>query len=132
MIKNLLKIFLYIFIYSTFIIMPTFAFEDCVIMTKGKLTDIRIEDNTIIDVYPLITIMNEKNTLIVHPLKLGKTKFSTIKNNKEKIVFNVTVEENKTIIDEIDGFSILQIDEPPTPEEFDLDLPPIGIGEYKD
>ena len=131
MTKNLLKIFLYTFIYSIFVIMPAFAFEDCVIMTKGRLTDIRIEDNSIIDVYPLITIMNEKNTLIIHPLKLGKTKFSILKDKKEKITFNVRVEENKTIIDEVDGFSILQIDEPPNPEEYDLDLPPIGIGEFK-
>ena len=42
------------------------------------------------------------------------------------------LEEEKTIIDEVEGFEILQIDEPPTGEDFDLDLPPIGIGEFKE
>ena len=46
-------------------------------------------------------------------------------------MFNVLVEEDKTIIDDVKGFDILQIDEPPTGEDFDLDLPPLGIGEKK-
>lgn len=112
--------------------LPSFALEDCVITNNGKLTDISIEDNTVIDVFPLVTIMNKKNTLIVHPLKTGKTRFCVLKNGKEKIMFNVLVEEEKTIIDEVEGFEILQIDEPPTGEDFDLDLPPIGIGEFKE
>ena len=41
------------------------AREDCIISNSEKLTDIKIEHNDIIDVFPLITIMNEKNTLIV-------------------------------------------------------------------
>ena len=99
------------------------AFEDCVITTNGKLTDISIEDNTIIDVCPLVTIMNNKNTLIVSPLKVGKTRFCVLKNNKDIIMFNVEVKENKTIIEDVKGFDILAIDVPF--EEFVLDLPPI-------
>ena len=119
----------FIFFFMSFT--SAFALEDCVIFSDGKLTDISIEDNTVIDVYPLITIMNEKNTLIVHPLKLGKTRFCILKNGKEKVMFNVLVEEDRTLIDEVEGFSILQIDEPPNINEYDieLDLPPIGIGD---
>lgn len=98
------------------------AFEDYVITTNGKLTDISIEDNTIIDVHPLITISNSKNTLIVSPLKSGKTRFCVLKNNKEIVMFNVEVSENKTTIDSVKGFEILAIDSPF--EEFVLDLPP--------
>ncbi len=98
------------------------AFEDCVITTNGKLTDISIEDNTIIDVCPLVTIMNNKNTLIVSPLKLGKTRFCVLKNNKDIVMFNVEVLENKTIIDDVKGFEIFAIDAPF--EEFVIDLPP--------
>ena len=50
------------------------AFEDYLITTKGRLTDISIEDNTIVDVYPVITLMNDKNTLMVSPLAIGKTR----------------------------------------------------------
>lgn len=70
--------------------------------------------------------MNEKNTLIIHPLMKGKTRFCVLKNGKEKVMFNVTVEDDKTTVSDVEGFSILQIDEPPTIYEYDIDVPPIG------
>lgn len=103
--------------------LQTFAFEDFIITTQGRLTDISIEDNTIINVYPLITLMNDKNTLIVQPLKLGKTRFCVLKNNKDIVKFDVEVFANKTKISEIDGFDVLSVDTPPN--VFELDLPPI-------
>ena len=36
--------------------MPVYAFEDCLISTNGKLTDISIEHNDIVDVCPIVTI----------------------------------------------------------------------------
>ena len=104
------------------------AYEDYIIATNGKLTDISIEDNTVIDVYPLITIMNDKNTLIVSPLKTGKTRFCVLKNKKEKFMFNVEVSENKTTIDNVNGFEILSIDTPQREEELILDEPPLLKG----
>lgn len=103
--------------------LPTLAFEDYIITTKGKLTDISIEDNTIVDIYPLITIMNDKNTLMVSPLKTGKTRFCVLKNNKEKIMFQIEVLKNKTIIQEVKGFEILSLDKPI--EEIEIDKPPL-------
>ncbi len=104
--------------------LQTYAFEDYILSTKGKLTNISIEDNTIVDVYPLITIMNNKNTLFISPLKIGKTRFSVLKNGKEKVIFNVEIEENKTFIKEVEGFEMLSLD---MPEEsnFVLDEPPM-------
>lgn len=104
--------------------LQAFAFEDCIITTKGKLTDISIENNKIVDVYPLITIMNDKNTLMVTPLMAGKTRFCVLKNGKEKVMFNIEVNEHKTHIDNVEGFDILVLDKPET-EEFVLDEPPI-------
>ena len=106
-----------------------FAFQDCIIESDGKLTDISIENNTIVDVCPIFTIMNEKNTLYVHPLKEGKTRICVLKNGKQKIMFNVQITENETKIDDIEGFDILTIDEPP--EEIDIDEPPEGLGNEK-
>jgi len=102
----------------------SFALEDCLVTTNKKLSDIRIEDNTVIDVFPLYTIMNEKNTLIVHPLKIGKTRFSVLKENKNIILFNVKVTEDSTEISPAEGFDILEIDCPPNFYEFELDVPP--------
>lgn len=105
------------------------AFEDCLIVSDAKLSDISIEHNDIIDVCPIFTIMNEKNTLLVHPLKQGETRFCVLKNNKDKIMFNVQVSEGETKIDEKEGFEIITIDEPP--EGWDLDIPPQKLGEIE-
>lgn len=118
-----IKIFLLI---ST--LLPTFtqtanAYEDCLIISNGKLTDISIEDNTIVDVYPIITLMNDKNTLMVTPLKTGKTKLCVLKNNKDIVMFNIEVTEEKTLIDDVKGFDIFSLDTPDD-ETADLDEPP--------
>lgn len=120
MIKWLISIF---FIF--FITLQVQAFEECIITTNGKLTNISVVDDSIIEINSLITIMNEKNTLMVLPLKVGKTKVSVVKNNKDKIIFNIEVLENKTIIDKVEGFEILALDIPM--EGFELDEPPIGF-----
>ena len=93
--------------------LPTFAFEDYLITTDGKLTDIKIQHNDVINVYPLITVDNDKNTLIIEPLKVGETKFTVLKNNKDKYLFSVNVTENKTTVEVVEGFGILSIDAPP-------------------
>lgn len=107
--------------------LQTQAFEDCIITTKGALYNIRIENHDIIDVYPLIDITNKKNVLIVHPMKVGTTAFSVMKNGKTKHLFLVKVEENSTTIKGDDDFSILTLDSPPIGESFELDLPPLNI-----
>ena len=112
---------------SIFIASGVYAFDDCLVTNKGKLTDISIEDNTIVNVYPMATIMNEKDTLIFHPLKTGKTRVCVLKNNKNIIMFNVTVTELETIVDAPDGFEVLSIDKPFDEFEFTLDEPPKGV-----
>ncbi|MBQ9245382.1 hypothetical protein IJ182_03845 [bacterium] len=106
---------------------PSYAFEDCLISSDSKLTDIRIEHNDIINVYPIYTLMNEKNTLYVQPLKQGETKFTVLKNNKERHMFSVKVEAEKTIIDNITGFDVVSIDLPPGLYEYELDEPPVKL-----
>ena len=117
-------------ILSLILVLPVFAFEDCLMMSNGKLNNIKIQHNDIIDVFPLITIMNDKNTIIIHPLKEGTTKFSVVKNDKERYIFTVRVTEDNTFVETKDGFEVLNIDCPPGSYEyyFDLDEPP-AIGE---
>ena len=117
-----LKILTAFFILST----PAFAFEDCIITNDSKLTDIRIENHDIIDVFPITTIMNEKNILYVHPLKTGRSNFSVLKDNKNIVIFSVKVESEKTTILPVDGFDIFELDTPPDYFEYELDLPPIS------
>ena len=119
MIKRLATMF-FIFYFS----LQVYGYEDYIVTTKGKLTDISIEDNTVVDVYPLITIMNDKNTLIISPLKIGKTRVCVLKNGKEKVMFNIEVKEEETLINEVKGFEMLSIDQPDE-ERFILDEPPL-------
>lgn len=116
---------------ALFIVLPAYSYEDCIISTNGKMTDIKIQHNDIIDVFPLVTLMNDKNTIIVHPLKVGKTKFSILKNQKDKYIFDVEVRENETIVDEKEGFDILTVDCPPDSFGYDflLDKPPFASQE---
>lgn len=116
---------LFVIISAILLSLPVYALEDCLVISDAKLSDISIEDNTVIDVFPLITIMNDKKTLVVHPLKIGKTRFGILKGGKDIILFNVTVEENDTTIDKHDGFEILQIDSPPNYYDYELDEPPV-------
>ena len=104
---------------------PAYAFEDCLITTNGKLTDISIEHNDIVDVYPVVTIMNEKNTLFVHPLKTGETRVCVLKNGKEKVMFNIKITPDKTEIEDVKGFDILKLDPPPMQDDEELDPPPM-------
>jgi hypothetical protein len=106
------------------------AFEDCIIISDGKLTDIKIEDNSIIDVFPLTTIMNDKNTLIIHPLKTGITRFCVLKNGKDLALFSVNVSETDTCINGSKGFEILTLDPPEGIFNFELDKPPV-MKEFK-
>ena len=117
-----------------FLISHVFAYEDCILTTNGKMTEISIQHNDIVDIFPLITVMNDKNTLIIHPLKEGSTKFSIIKDGKDKYFFDVIVTEDSTKISPKDGFDILNIDCPPISYEyyFDLDIPPYEGGEIID
>jgi len=117
-IKSLLLLFFFLLFMQS-----VFAYEDCIITADGRMSDIKIQHNDIIDVFPLITVMNDKNTIIVHPLKTGQTKFSVVKDNN-KFFFDVKVTEEKTYVSNVDGFEMLTIDCPPIEEYFELDEPP--------
>lgn len=121
-----MKKFLILF-FTFLLILPTFAFEDCLVITNGKLNNIKIQNNDVVDVFPLVTITNDKNTIIVHPLKTGNTKFSVVKNDKEKFIFSVNITEDSTTIEQKEGFEVLNIDCPPGSYRyyFDLDKPPV-------
>lgn len=111
---------------------PAFALEDCVVSFDGTLTDIRVEDCQILEVHPVVTVLNEKNTLIVHPLKEGCTKFSVLKNGTERVEFKVRVTEDETVTDEIEGFDVLSLDNPPEILDCDIDAPPMLREEGED
>ena len=120
-----------LFLVFTTMIVPAYAYEDCVLTTDGKLTEIVVENKALLQVYPVVTIMNEKNTLIIHPLQVGSTKFSVLKDGIDRVIFNVNITENETKIDEKEDFEILPLDIPPEILDCDIDSPPVVKDEKK-
>lgn len=104
--------------------LQTYAFEDLVLTTDGKINNIKIENNSILDIQPLTTILNEKNTLFIIPKNIGETSF-TLSKNEESFVFNIKIEKENTIINNIDGFEIVSLDTHPIILDCDIDMPPI-------
>ena len=112
-----------ILIFSIFLTtLSAHAYEDCIITSDGKLTDIKIQDPSVVNIYPVVTVMNEKNTFIIHPLKEGKTSVCVLKEGSNIIDFEVSVKGDETVVEEVDGLEFLTLDEPETP--FELDTPP--------
>ena len=124
--KNLLIIFSILLLSAN----STFAFEDCVLSSDTKLTNLKVEPEEIVNINPIYTIKNEKNMFILQPTKIGKSKLKFTRNNDENIVLDIEVTEDETIIDKIDGIEIFSLDsiennENNINEDFELDPPPI-------
>ncbi len=98
-----------------------------IISSSSRLSDIKIEHNDIINVYPLITLTNDKKVLIIEPLKEGVSRFIVTKDKKEPVVFSAHVEADRTIIDAPQEFEVLTLDIPPQAYEYEfiLDEPPL-------
>ena len=114
-----------LFLIST--ILPSFSFEDYIVFSDKKLSDISIKDNTVVDIYPLVTINNKKDILFIQPLKEGETKFCVLKNGKDIVMFDISITKNKTSISCPEGFEVLSMDIPE--ESFELDKPPVKTPE---
>ena len=98
--------------------------NDYLITSDKNMSTTLVANPDILAISPFFTIFNEKNVLLIHPQKVGKTSF-TIFIGKDDNVFNVTIipqkstPDNRTI--EKGDFEIMLLDAPPTFNKFDLD-----------
>lgn len=100
------------------------AFEDFILSTDGKISNIKIEDTSIININPLTTIQNERNTLFIIPQKIGETSFSLQKEG-DFFKFNIKIDENETMISDIEGFEVVSLDTHPVILDYEIDTPPV-------
>ena len=100
------------------------AFEDFILSTDSKISNIKIKDTSVININPLTTILNEKNILFITPIKIGETSFSLQKEDKI-FNFNVVVKDKETIISKNDEFEIVSLDTHPQILDCEIDLPPV-------
>ena len=105
--------------------LQTYAFEDCIITTSEKVSEIKVEDNSILNAYPLVTIENNKNIIFINPHKVGETKVFITKSDNEKTTLSIKVTASETFICTGQDFEALSLDTPP--EWLEIDLPPTKL-----
>lgn len=100
------------------------AFEDVILSAEEKISNIKIEEDSIINVNHLTTIQNKKNILFILPKREGKTKLFLTKKNKQ-YVFEIEVKKRKTYVEKKEDFEIVSLDTPPSFFDYQIDIPPI-------
>ena len=102
--------------------LSAYAYEDFLISVGDIVAQIKNNSPEIIDVKTQVTIMNERNLVIVTCLKEGIGKFSLMLENGKVEDFQVTVNKKESKIETSANFEIFTIDD--ISKEWELDLPP--------
>ena len=102
-------------------VQKVFAFDNYVLHTDKPVMKIISSDSDVIVANVLVTIMNEKDTVIVMPKKQGKAVL-TFYFKDETIEIPVTVRKNKTVFKKHPKLNFIKLDIPP--QIFQIDLPP--------
>lgn len=104
--------------------------SDYLIATDNPIKANSVENPSILTINPFFTIFNEKNIMLLHPEKLGKTLLTFFLDNGD-ISFNVTVKAKNTpcVFKPIkkNGFEVTLLDQPPELDNFEFDAPPIDM-----
>lgn len=100
--------------------------QDYLITTEQKVDVFEVSNPEILSLSPFFTIFNEKNVLLLHPIKLGKTKFSIVLDTgSTTFEINVVPKSDKTPTHlKLGAFDVMLLDSPPVLEEFEIDIPP--------
>lgn len=133
-----------IFLLFSLILSPNFCFAaetlsfslgyDYIITTDEPIKANLVDNSEILSVNPFFTIFNEKNVLLAHPQKVGKT-LVTLLGDKNNIVLDVTVNPENAACTfkpvKKDWFEVTLLDQPPTFKDFEIDSPPINMEENR-
>ena len=92
-------------------IKPVFA-DSCIMISETSITDIKCKDCGIINVKPLLSLSNEKKSIMVTSLRDGQTEL-TIKIKNKSCCYKVTVSNGKLKICGDNKIKILPVDLPP-------------------
>jgi len=92
-----------------------------------------VANPAILTINPFFTIFNEKNILLIHPEKVGKTLLTLFQTDKNIILdISVTAKESSKCFKPLkkDGFEVTLLDEPPVIENYEnyeFDAPPVEM-----
>jgi len=101
--------------------------SDYLIMSDDCVKNTLLSNPEILSLSPFFTIFNEKNTLLLHPMKQGSSDVTilfdkTYDSFKIQVLPKTSKLPDKTV--KMDGLEILLLDSMPVHEEFDIDQPP--------
>lgn len=106
--------------------------NDYLILTEKIVQTYNVSDPDIATLSPFFTLFNEKNSLLLHPQKTGKTDV-TIFFNDNSANFSINISDKKSAIDDkpirMGDFEIMLLDTPPMLQDFDVNAPPVLKGE---
>lgn len=96
-------------------------------MSEKLVKNTLVSEPQILTLSPFFTIFNEKNVILLHPLKIGSSDI-TIFSEKEYYNFKVQVKPkgsgiSSQIIKNKD-FEVVPLDSLPLNDKFDIDTPP--------
>jgi len=101
--------------------------DDYLIATEKPIKANFVSNPETITVSPFFTIFNEKNILLLHPTKEGKSKLMVVLDDGGT-TFEVTVKpkgKRPTFVTVTKGdFELILLDAPPSLEEIEIDAPP--------
>jgi len=103
------------------LIPKVFAFDNYLLHTDKPVVKIVSSDSSIITANVLVTIMNEKDTVIITPKHVGKAVL-TFYFKDETIEIPVNVKKMRTVFKKNPKLNFIKIDTPP--QLFQIDLPP--------
>lgn len=115
-------LFYFVIILTCAIFIPkVFAFDDYVVHTTKPVNKVVSSDRNIVTANVLVTIMNEKDTILISPKSEGKA-ILIFEFKDETITVPVTVKKNRTVFKKNTGLEFVKLD--PPPQLFQIDLPP--------
>ncbi len=115
-------LFYFVIILTCAIFIPkVFAFDDYVVHTTKPVNKVVSSDRNIVTANVLVTIMNEKDTILISPKSEGKA-ILIFEFKDETITVPVTVKKNRTAFKKNTGLEFVKLD--PPPQLFQIDLPP--------
>lgn len=88
-----------------------YALQDYLIFSDKPVKGVSVEDKSILRVFPVQTIDNSKQTIILKPIKEGKTNV-IIKTNVSENVLKVKIKKDETLIKDCNGFDFMPADIP--------------------
>lgn len=91
---------------------PAFAFESYFVMSELPIKNYSAENKNLVMIKRNVTLLDDKKTLILTPLKEGQTKIY-IDFGENKTQFNIDIKKDSTTFDNANGLTFIQIEKPP-------------------